>query len=50
MIEATIDASIGTVGDVLDNAPMESTMGLYKAELIKKQGPYKTWLPSNGYR
>ena len=36
LIEAGIDASIGTVGDALDNALMESTIGLYKTELIKK--------------
>jgi hypothetical protein len=37
-----LDASIGTVGDALDNALMESTIGLYKAELIKKDGPCKS--------
>jgi len=42
LIEAGIDASIGTVGDALDNALMESAIGLYKTELIKKQGPWKT--------
>jgi putative transposase len=42
LIEAGIDASIGTVGDALDNALMESTIGLYKTELIKKDGPWKT--------
>jgi transposase InsO family protein len=42
LIEAGIDASIGTVGDALDNALMESTIGLYKTELIKKQGPWRT--------
>jgi putative transposase len=42
LIEAEIDASIGTVGDALDNALMESTIGLYKTELIKKAGPWKT--------
>jgi putative transposase len=42
LIEAGIDASIGTVGDALDNALMESTIGLYKTELIKKNGPWKT--------
>lgn len=34
LIEAGIAASIGTVGDALDNALMESTIGLYKTELI----------------
>jgi putative transposase len=42
LIEAGVDASIGTVGDALDNALMESTIGLYKTELIKKDGPWKT--------
>jgi transposase InsO family protein len=37
-----IAASIGTVGDALDNALMESTIGLYKTELIKRQGPWRT--------
>lgn len=32
--EAGIDGSIGSVGDALDNALMESTIGLYKTELI----------------
>jgi putative transposase len=42
LIEAGIDASTGTVGDALDNALMESTIGLYKTELIKKAGPWRT--------
>lgn len=33
--------SIGTVGDALDNALMESAIGLYKTELIKPRGPWK---------
>jgi putative transposase len=41
LIEAGLDASIGTVGDALDNALMESTIGLFKTELIKKDGPWK---------
>lgn len=42
LIEAGIDASIGTVGDAYDNALMESAIGLYKTELIKRKGPWKT--------
>ena len=42
LIEAGLDASIGTVGDALDNALMESTIGLFKTELIKKDGPWKS--------
>lgn len=36
-----IAASIGTVGDALDNALMESAIGLYKTELIKRRGPWR---------
>ena len=41
-----IRPSIGTVGDALDNALMETINGLYKAECIRTRvfhdGPYKT--------
>ncbi|MEW1900188.1 IS3 family transposase [Streptomyces albidoflavus] len=40
LLEAGIDASIGTVGDALDNALMESQIGLYKTELIKPRKPW----------
>ncbi|GAA2868138.1 hypothetical protein GCM10010517_27820 [Streptosporangium fragile] len=39
---AGIDASIGTVGDALDNALMESQIGLYKTELIKRRGTWRS--------
>ena len=43
---AELAASIGSVGDALDNAMMESGNGLYKTECIRTtifhQGPYKT--------
>lgn len=39
---AGLAASIGSVGDAYDNALMESTIGLYKTELIKPQRPWKT--------
>jgi putative transposase len=42
LLEAGIDASIGTVGDALDNALMESTIGLYKTEVIKPRRPWRT--------
>jgi putative transposase len=42
LLAAGIDASIGSVGDALDNALMESTIGLYKTELINRRGPWKT--------
>ncbi len=33
--------SIGTVGDALGNALMESAIGLYKTELITRRGPWR---------
>ena len=42
LTEAGIDGSIGTVGDALDNAMMESTIGLYKTELIDFD-PARSW-------
>lgn len=42
LLTAGIDASIGSVGDALDNALMESTIGLYKTELINRRGPWRT--------
>jgi putative transposase len=35
-------ASVGSVGDVLDNALAESVIGLFKTELIKPRGPWRT--------
>jgi putative transposase len=35
-------ASIGTVGDSFDNALAETVNGLYKAELVYHQGPWKS--------
>ncbi|MBP2329513.1 transposase InsO family protein [Kibdelosporangium banguiense] len=40
LVDSGINASIGTVGDAYDNALAESTIGLYKTELIKPQGPW----------
>ena len=34
--------SVGTVGDAYDNALAESVIGLYKTELIKPLGPWRT--------
>ena len=41
--EAGIAGSIGTVGDALDNALMESTIGLYKTELIASYSAGANW-------
>jgi putative transposase len=40
---AGADASVGTVADAYDNALAESTIGLFKTELIKPRGPWRTW-------
>jgi putative transposase len=42
LIDAGVDASVGSVGDAYDNALAESTIGLYKAEKIRREGPWKT--------
>lgn len=34
-------ASIGSIGDSYDNAMAESVIGLYKTELIRRQGPWR---------
>ena len=41
LLEAGIDASIGTVGDAHDNSLAESINGLYKTELIKPRRPWR---------
>jgi putative transposase len=43
LAEAGIAGSIGTVGDALDNALMESTIGLYKTELILPHSSTRNW-------
>jgi putative transposase len=42
LAEAGIAASVGSVGDSYDNALAETINGLYKTELIKARGPWKT--------
>ena len=39
--EASFHASVGSVGDSYDNALAETINGLYKAEVIHKNGPWK---------
>jgi putative transposase len=43
LAEAGIAGSIGTVGDALDNALMESTIGLYKTECITPGAGGRNW-------
>lgn len=40
--EAGFNASVGSVGDSYDNALAETINGLYKTEVIHKNGPWKT--------
>lgn len=42
LIEVGIDASIGSTGSSYDNALAETINGLYKTELIKPRGPWRT--------
>jgi putative transposase len=39
--EAGIETSVGSRGDSYDNALAESVIGLYKAEVIRHEGPWK---------
>ena len=41
LVDAGIEPSAGSVGNSYDNAMAESIIGLYKTEVIKKQGPWK---------
>ena len=41
LAEAGIEPSVGSVGDSYDNALAESVIGLYKTEVIHRQGPWR---------
>jgi putative transposase len=41
LAEAGIERSVGSVGDSYDNALAESVIGLYKAEVIRRRGPWR---------
>lgn len=43
LAEAGIASSVGTTGDSYDNALAESIIGLYKTEVIRKDGPWKSF-------
>jgi transposase InsO family protein len=42
LVEAGIEPSVGSVGDSYDNALAETINGLYKAEVIRRRGPWKS--------
>jgi transposase InsO family protein len=41
LAEAGFNASVGSVGDAYDNALAETINGLYKTEVIRKNGPWR---------
>ena len=43
LAEAGIEPSVGSVGDSYDNALAETINGLYKAELIHRRGPWRSF-------
>jgi transposase InsO family protein len=43
LAEAGIEPSVGSVGDSYDNALAETINGLYKAEVIYRRGPWKSF-------
>ena len=54
LAEAGIEPSVGSVGDSYDNALAETINGLYKAEVIHRRGPWRSFeaiefQPSRGW-
>ena len=43
LAEAGIEPSVGRVGDSYDNALAETINGLYKTELIRRRGPWRSF-------
>jgi transposase InsO family protein len=43
LAEAGIEPSVGSVGDSYDNALAETINGLFKAEVIHRRGPWRTF-------
>jgi putative transposase len=42
LADAGVAPSVGSRGDSYDNALAESVIGLYKTELIRRRGPWKS--------
>jgi putative transposase len=42
LAEAGIEPSVGSVGDAYDNALAETVIGLFKAEVIHRRGPWRS--------
>ena len=43
LAEAGIEPSVGSVGDSYDNALAETINGLYKAEVMHRRGPWRSF-------
>ena len=43
LAEAGIEPSVGRVGDSYDNAVAETINGLYKAEVVHRRGPWRSF-------
>ena len=43
LAEAGIEPSVGSVGDSYDNALAETIKGLFKAEVIHRRGPWRSF-------
>ena len=41
LAKAGIEPSVGSVGDSYDNALAETIIGLYKTEIIRRNGPWR---------
>jgi transposase InsO family protein len=41
LAEASIEPSVGSVGDSYDNALAETVIGLFKTEVIRRCGPWR---------
>jgi putative transposase len=42
LVEAGIEPSVGSVGDSYDNALAETINGLFKTEVIRRRGPWRS--------
>ena len=42
LVDAGIAPSVGSQGDAYDNALAESVIGLYKTEVIRRKGPWRS--------
>jgi transposase InsO family protein len=43
LAEAGIEPSVGSIGDSYDNALVETINGLYKAEVVHRRGPWRSF-------